>query len=323
MVRADKLRSLRFDLFGAESDVTPEQRLRQLRQTAKAIVASIQQAETLDFQIRNLYPYPVTFSYRSLSANTVPSDLYRDQLRLAENILAFVASVSLALISPQDWTSSGVDLRQSWQRGISPGHWREIAQKCSRVLSKYSANRLAQALHDLWNDRRKRGFHDRVDDLIAAKNDFKHDRGPKTEEEFTEATGRVQIILQECMRELGFFAEHPLRLVRDMSGIRGRPEVSLVTLLCMGDHPGFVQQPTTYPSPVIKNDLYIELAEGNWTALHPFVIPYNCPQCKNREFYFIDRWPGDGKPAVLKSFERGHTQDSDDVSMALTSWLSG
>jgi hypothetical protein len=321
-VRADKLRSMRLDLFGMESNTTPEQRLRQLRQTAKAISASIQQAEALDFQIRNLYPYPVAFSYRSLSANTVPSELYRDQLRLAENILAYVASVSLALISPQDRKSSGLDLKQYWQRGISPGHWREIAQKCSRLFSEYRANRLAQALHDLWNDRKKRSFQDRVDELIAAKNDFKHDRGPKTEDDFKVATGKVQNSLQDCMRELGFFAEHPLRLVRDMSGIRGRPEVSLVTLLCMGDHPGFVQQQTTYPSPVIKNDLYMEVVEDNWIALHPFVVPYDCPQCKNREFYFIDRWPGDGKPAILKSFERGHTQESNEVSKALSNWAT-
>jgi hypothetical protein len=30
-----------------------------------------------------------------------------------------------------------------------------------------------------------------------------------------------------------------------------------------------------------------------------------------RETYFVDRWDGGNNKAVLKSFERGHTHDSD------------
>jgi hypothetical protein len=72
--KADKLRSLRLDLFGTQSKTTPEQRLQEIRQTAKAISASIGQAESLEFQIRNFYPYPLAFLYRSLTANTVYGD---------------------------------------------------------------------------------------------------------------------------------------------------------------------------------------------------------------------------------------------------------
>jgi hypothetical protein len=88
----------------------------------------------------------------------------------------------------------------------------------------------------------------------------------------------------------------------------------------MGDHPGLAQQQMMYPEALIKNDLYIEEEPNRWASLHPFLVPYNCPQCKNREFYFIDRWPQKDKPATLKSFEQGHTQSVAEIAHSLASW---
>jgi hypothetical protein len=241
-------------------------------------------------------------------------------LRLAENVIAFIASVSLALIATQDRASSGINLKTYWQKGISPGDWRDISQKCSQILAAYKANGLAQALHALWNDRRQRNVRDRIELLIRAKNDFKHDRGPKGEEDFKVECAKIQAALDDCMHGLGFFAEYPLRLIRDMSRIRGGRDVTLVTLNCMGDHPGFAQDHETYPDPLTKNDLYIEIEKENWTALYPFVVPHNCSQCNHREFYFVDRWPSKSGEATLKSFERGHTFESPEAGEALKGW---
>ena len=318
--KADKLRSLRLDLFGIESKGETARRLREVRQTAKAISTSIQQAETLDFQVRNFYPYPLAFSYRSLSGITTLSDLYREQLRLAENVLSFLASVSLAIILERDRTRIGLELEKIWHGGISPGHWHEIAQRSSKVLREYENNRLAQSMGALWYEKDKEEFRLNVEKLIHAKNDFKHDRGPKTDEDIQKATIQIQTTLQDCMRDLGFLTEHSIMLIREISGVRGSRLVSINTLLCMGDHPGFTQRQLTYPEALIKNDLYIEIEKDSWTALHPFIVPHNCPQCKNREFYFVDRWQGEGKPATLKSFEQGHTQSVDEVGMALSKW---
>src|SRR5579859_3721168 len=49
------------------------------------------------FQIRNFYLFLLAFGYRQLSSLTTPQDHYRELLRVAENILAFLGSVSLAL----------------------------------------------------------------------------------------------------------------------------------------------------------------------------------------------------------------------------------
>jgi hypothetical protein len=274
----------------------------------------------MDFQVRNFYPYPLAYPYRTLSGFTVPSDLYREQLRLAEGILAFLASIALALVKQEDRSKCGIDLAQYARPGISPGHWKELSQKATRPFDTYTNNRLAQSLHFLWHDRSKRKFRERIDRLIEAKNDFKHDRGPKTDEEVEKAAENLATTLAECLADLAFFTEHPIRLVRDLTGVRNSPLVSVRTLRCMGDHPGFKQEELTYPLPLMKNDLYIEVGTDDWIPLYPFLVPRNCPQCKTREIYFVDKWQGKGAAAILKSFERGHTEEEAGVGQALADW---
>jgi hypothetical protein len=62
--QADRLRSLRLEVFSATSESDLKIRLRDIRQISKAIAASVKQAESMDFQIRNFYPYPLAYRKR-------------------------------------------------------------------------------------------------------------------------------------------------------------------------------------------------------------------------------------------------------------------
>jgi hypothetical protein len=318
--KADKLRAGRLDIFSPGPDYLTQTRIQSLRQTSKAMSESLQQAETLDFQIRNFYPYPLAYGYRTLIGVTVPAAKYPEQLRVAENILAFLASLSLALISAADRDRVGIDVEKSWRGGVSPGHWREMAQKCSAVLSAYADNRLAQALSNLWRDKKKSSFQKTTDHLITAMNDFKHHRGPKTEEDFQSSIQQIDGYLRDCLADLAFLTEYPSRLIRDMTAVRGSRTVSIIALRCTGDHPGLAQEQVPYPESLIKDDLYIEIDENRWASLYPFLISRTCSQCKTREFYFIDKW-SDSR-AIVKSFEQGHTQELSDIGNAMISWQS-
>lgn len=68
------------------------------------------------------------------------------------------------------------------------------------------------------------------------------------------------------------------------------------------------------------------LDRETWIPLHPLVSVQYCPHCKMRETYFVDAWEGPGKPAQLKSFERGHTHRDDKAAQQIGSdlerWLS-
>jgi hypothetical protein len=159
-----------------------------------------------------------------------------------------------------------------------------------------------------------------LNELKQAKNDFKHDRGPKIEEDYVSATVKVGPLLDTCMQELAFLTEYPIRLIYDVKVVRGSRNVSLLTYRCTGDHPALPQEQLEYPEALPQRDLFIEVTGRRWIPLFPFVTAHNCPSCKTREIYFVDRWQGSGKAALLKSFERGHTEEKMDVGTELISW---
>ena len=317
-VRADKMESMRLGLFNAESGADFRNQLRALRQTAQAVAASIQQAESIDFQIRNFYPYPLVFPYRTLASLIHPRDQYIEQLRIAENILAFLGSLTLALIPPKEFKLSGLDLKSYWQGGISPGHWLEICRKGADILHKDVDNHLAIALWTLQKDKKQKQFRSQLEELVKMKNDLKHDRGPKVEEEFQAVASIASNLLRDVLYKLSFLTEYPLRLVRDVDLIRGTRRVIIRTLRYTGDHPGLPSEDSEYSELLKKGDVYIQLEVSRWVSLFPFITVHNCPNCKTHETYFVDSW--EDHKARLKSFERGHTQDSHEVAVELSSY---
>ena len=71
-----------------------------------------------------------------------------------------------------------------------------------------------------------------------------------------------------------------------------------------------------------KRDLYIDAGEGiHWVPLFPLVVAKNCPNCKTRETYFLDKWNRNKNIAYLKSFERGHEEATNDIVQHMGAWL--
>jgi hypothetical protein len=319
-VRAEKIEAMRLNLFSAESVEDLENRLSEIRRVASVAANSMQQAETRDFQIRNFYPFPLAFCYRSLSGYTLLQELYAEQLNVAENILAFLGSVTLALITPEDRKSAGLVLQDLWRGGVSLGKWREICQTGSKTLERYETNRLARHLAALWRGKRQTRFAKIMEELVVARNEHHHNRGPKVEAEFRVGTVNLAKLLDEVMGELSFLTEYPILLVRDFNAIRGTRRVVVQTLVYVGDHPGLRQEQTEYQEALTKNDLYLQLRDDYWLPLYPFIIIQDCPRCRYRETYYIDRWDGPGRKTTLKSFERGHTEDSMEIGTSITNW---
>lgn len=317
-LRAERIESMRLGLFSAESPQDLEGRLDQIRQVARVVAASIQEAETSAFRIRNLYPFPLAYPFRTLAGITSPQELYMEQLRVAENILAFLGSLGLAVATPENLRPSGLVLEKLWQGGISAGKWRQVSQECAKILDRYKQDRLASSLAALWIGKRQTRFSLCIEELVVARNEVVHHKGPKINEEFRDGALRVGKLLGEAMDSLSFLTEYPIRLVTDMDIVRGTLSVVAQTLRYVGDHPGLPQEVIEYRKPIKKNDLYIESRTDEWLPLFPFITVQICPTCKTRETYFIDRWNGPGKKAALRSFERGHTEEVADIGTALS-----
>ena len=284
-----------------------------------AVSPPILSADELEYQISSSHPFPLAFGFRSLASVVDVRDLYREQLRIAENKLAFLASVSLALLREEHHREANVELGEYWRSGISPGDWKEIVARCSKVFAAYD-DPLAQAISKLNIRSEKKGFGADVIALIRAKNDYKHDRGPVVLEDIATASREVQDRLRRCMGALAFFAEYPMRQVLDFDVDRSGDEFSLKCLRYMGDHPSFPQEELVFHKGLRKGDLYLDLGNQDWVPLYPFILPMTCSHCKARETYFIDIWDQRRDTALMKSFERGHTMSNSGVSQALASW---
>ena len=316
--RADALASSRLDVFASDTPQELQSRLKSIRNMARVAAESVGQTDSLQFRLRNFYPFPIAYGYRLLIGYTNPQELYREQLRVAENMLAFLASLTLALLEPREHSALGLDLGAAWQKGLSPGHWLQIAQNGSKMLREDSAGDLGGLLAELWAGKKKSAFADAVNDLIKAKNDFKHDRGPKSEEECRQGTEKTQQSLDEAIEGLDFLTDYPILLIKDFDIVRGSHVVLVRTLQYAGDHPGLAQRDLRYHEPLKKGDLYIQIAPEKLGALFPFITCHHCPTCKSPETFFLDRRGSRrGRKTILKSFERGHTLAIEGFSEAI------
>ncbi len=66
----------------------------------------------------------------------------------------------------------------------------------------------------------------------------------------------------------------------------------------------------------------LDLGDRNWPQLYLFIVASNCPNCRYRETYFIDRWDDRKGMVILKSFERGHTEEKGEIASSLTSFAT-
>lgn len=273
--------------------------------------------------IADTYPLPIAYSWSMLEGLWDPRDRYREQLRHAENVLAFLGSVSLAVLDDQDYEKAQLDLKLPWQGGISFGTWKLIVQRCAKVFRSYRDNPLAADIHRLKIGSEDKVFGADVAALIRARNDFHHGRGPVMEDDIVEASNDAQERLERCMEALSFFTQYPIRLVQDFDVDRRNNDFLLKCLRLEGDGPGFPQERVSFPKALPRGDLVLDLGDENWVQLYPFVVASNCPHCRYRETYFIDRWNDRKNTTLMKSFERGHTEERRDISDTLALLADG
>jgi hypothetical protein len=97
--RADELQLQRQTLFDATSSQAFAGAVQDLRRQGEILSRSLLRADDLSFQVANFYPFPIAYGYRLLASVSNSTELYKEQLRVGENILAFVASVAMSRVS--------------------------------------------------------------------------------------------------------------------------------------------------------------------------------------------------------------------------------
>lgn len=322
--RADKARNLRKQLFSIETPDEFTDRLRSMSTEAQVLSQSLNQSGSTSFQIRNYYPFVIAYAYRFLEAITNETELYKEQLRVAENILAFLGSVGLALAvatrtlkedEPKNFTKQMIC--DYWQNGISPGHWWDMASRSATILRSNDTFAAIRSFASIWfkgKGGKQSDFGNWTQNLVNRKNNFKHDRGPQTPQEYIQETKLLATELENCLKELAFFVQYPTRYVLETDIDWKTNQHTVNTLVYVGDHPGLRQERIPVMAPLPREKLYLEIKGNSLIPLYPLISVHYCDSCKIKETYVIDLWnPSEGR-TIIKSFERGHTHSNDDIA---------
>ena len=271
------------------------------------------------------YPFPLAYAYKWLSNTENIQDKTKQQARHGENILAFLAAVTLAIIRPEDREvitrdryGSKKSLADIWIGGASPGDCQILIVNLLRTLATYKENPLAQALFH-WSKRNKGRNMQALAEIVKIKNDIKHDRVVSADDH-KKASAVLEVTIDRLMEDLSFFSQYPIRMVESVKKVRGKDKLIIHAHDLIGSHPAWPERPELrYHEFLPENELFIVISDDNWCSLYPFLSVGQCAECKNREVYFIDKIANN--KALLKSFERGHTMNDAKVGEAFLEWI--
>jgi hypothetical protein len=318
--KADEMQATRRRIFDSANKRDLVTQLDRLKSRGRLLIANLQTLESLDHQIAALYPLPIAFRYRLLASASDPDDLYREQFRFAENLLAFLGSLSLAVLQPQDRPMAAAKL----DHGMTVGKWRDVVEEAARALRSYADNPLALAIGRLNIATKHKGFGADVEKIINARNEWAHPgEGPELTDDIAEASSVQRDRIAHCLEALSFLPDFPIRRIRLVDHGRSG-DWRFKCSVYRGDNAGLPQEDILFrselPEGELMGDLFVDLGKERWVSLFPVITVQKCTRCRSLETFYVDSWDRRRGSAGLKSFERGHAASDPEVTARLEDW---
>lgn len=281
---------------------------------------------TLDYRIREFYPYPVAYRWRQVQTHIDERswrDAYTSGLHCAEVHLAYAALVGLAAAHDQGIAvkaSGAIFAKLSSRRpgsGPSMGDWVNVLKELS--TSKDAASAAGDSL--VGTIRRVLPQSGVVAEaqvrLSARRNDESHLRNVdpiRAEAEAHEVINDLQLLLEHA----SMLADATLIYLADnkWDSLRGTGRATVQIL--HGDHPLARSEYLNHDvRDLEEGSLYVIDGQGRWTLLRPFLTRNRCPECGSWSIYHPDRQVD--RVLQLKALDHGHTTAGPDVYDALQS----
>lgn len=285
---------------------------------SRLLRSRIEAAEAMDdfgYKVRTLYPHPLALRWRIIEAASEDDRRserhYREILNAGEVLLAYLASVGLALARKAGEPVRALEpVKDGLSRGRGPtlGDWVAILQEISgRRFSKVDD---LLGLPDFRQFISQPSVSDCVRDISSRRNDESHVRGvdlidlPAAVSDATES-------LTQLLGAADFLIDMPLVISEndEWDELTQRGRVSYRQL--SGDHPIVPLQSMLSDSRVEKNSLYVLDTERRLHLLRPFLHGMHCPVCRTLSTFHVDRVSPEGP--ILKSLEHGHTTTQADM----------
>ncbi|MGV9671698.1 hypothetical protein ACWDPV_14065 [Gordonia sp. NPDC003504] len=275
--------------------------------------------ESIEGQVRSQFPYPVSLRWRvaesQLSAG-VDRDAYMSLLDAAEQLLAYVASIGLAVAHDAGLRLSAADaIKKKFESGQGPalGDWVAVVDELGgKKFTSLGGHLGTSDFQDFCRDKSVRAS---VRWLPARRNDESHNRRADSVDlpaRCEDARSHLLVLLSGA----GFLIDLPLLLVTatQWDSLEGRGTISFRRLA--GDHSVVGVEQMTVTDPTIEaGSLYVRDSRQGLHLLRPFLVAQECPICRNLSIFHIDK--ASGGEVTLKSLENGHTLHKRDFASAL------
>lgn len=279
---------------------------------SRMLRSRIDAAEAIDdfgYKVRTLYPHPLALRWRMIEAagedDRQTERHYRELLMTAEVLLAYMASVGLALARE---VGESVGALHSLRDNLARGHGSSFGDWVA-ILDELSGRRFAKiddllGLPDFRQFLRVSGVRECVDDIRDRRNSESHGRGVDSIG-LPAAVSAATRALTELLVATEFLVDTPLIIAEshDWDELYQRGRVLYRQL--SGDHPIVRLQSMQSDRRVEKGSLYLLDSERRLHLLRPFLTAMQCPVCRILSTFHIDRVCSDGP--ILKSLEHGHT----------------
>jgi hypothetical protein len=191
------------------------------------------------------------------------------------------------------------------------GDWLAIGRKAIETMAADQHDDLVNGLRLLLTG----DFYKSATRLVELRNDYHH-RGIDSIR-ISGKTAEVSTLLDSCFNELAFLVRFPLFRIVDVKFDHGSDKKVHTFEQYVGADP--VHDVKSFESDqTYKSSLWVHTVAGP-KDLFLFITVRLCPDCSQTETYFLDRSRKNQNWSV-KSFERGHSLEAQDVAGALSKW---
>ena len=325
-----RLSELRHQLFDMKDTQSSEAHVRELSSDVQIISDSLVQTGDLAYRIRNFYPFPIAWGYRGLQTEQEETSIREELKRVAENLLAFLACVGLALLQKEnaiagdDKGLTRTTLQRRFRSGMTFGDWQKTAFQCAKLLRSCGTSDLASEYASIWfssaESKKTSDFYQLTKELVEMRNTDSHGRGATLVERRNRAQ-KLQKKVDVAYDTVSFFVKYPMHLVTDIDQPFGQDRFVVTSLAYVGDHPHMQEQETRVSDPVTKRILYIEAGSGQWVPLHPWITASYCTECKSRETFLVDQADVEAGRYRFRGFENGHPLHEGEIRNVVTKHL--
>lgn len=256
-------------------------------------------------EARDLLPYPVARAARALHLSADSRDQYEGILDASEALTICLGITGASWLHRYEPSAGSLQLLNGAfvQRGVSQGHWHEVARDAERAMAQ-SPQALPGFSDGVRPGPKSTGLLADLKVLLEERNRAAHGARPHNRAEAAARVADFLPPLERALERARFLAATPVVLA-EASAYRRRDRQFDVRLhRAMGDHPEFEATSVVLTQP-LANDTFYLLAEPQPLDLTPFLVMRYCELCRQREVCYADRI--DAKHGVsLKSVGRGH-----------------